>query len=166
MKIKPIKPKAINRNPSKKLKDKVVLVLAAFCFILIFLFLHTLVIDHLFMKLDDHWRYFMTACIPFLVLYFGYSHVMYSLSKEPILARLKIYFSQIVVASTLIGIYVVILKYSSFNIQSRPTGTGSGFSSIVMVPLLCLSILILDFCFKRGILYDSIKEYLSKRNIG
>jgi predicted permease len=165
MKIKPIKPKAINRNPSKKQKDKVVLVLTALCLILFLLFMY-IPINSLFMKLDDHWRYFMTACIPFLVLYFGYSHVMYSLSKEPILARLKIYFSQIVVASTLIGIYVVILKYSSFNIQFRPTGPGSGFSSIVMVPLLCLSILILDFCFKRGILYDSIKEYLSKRNIG
>jgi len=161
-----IKPKSINRKPDNALKDKVSLVLVALCFIIIFLFIHTLIIDHLFLKLDEHWRYFMTACIPFLVLYFGYSHITYSLSKSPILKRLNIYFSQIVIASTLIGIYVVILKYSIFNIQSRPTGPGSGFSSIVMVPLLCLSILILDFWYRRGILYDSIKYYLSKRRIG
>ena len=104
----------------------------------------------------------MIFCYLFLIIYFGYSHVTFSLKKEPISKRLRIYLFQFIVALILIGLYAAVFKYNVVNIQSHSTRRGSGFDYIVMVPLLGLSIILLDFWLKRGFVYDGITGYISK----
>lgn len=146
----------LNIKPDNGLKDKILLFLTALG--ITFVPLITAILLHL----HDHWVDFMFACYLFLIIYFGYSHVTFSLKNESISKRLKIYLFQFVVALILIGIYTAIFKYNFVDIQSHSTRHGSGFDYIVMLPLLGLSIFLLDFWLKRGIVYDGITGYISK----
>jgi len=137
-----------------RLKDKLLLILTALSITLVPLF--TVIL----LKLHDQWVDFMFACYLFLIIYFGYSHITFSLKKGPFSTRIKIYLFQLVVASILISIYAAIFKYNIVNIQSHST-EGWGFTYIVIVPLLGISILLLDFWLKRGPLYDGIMDIVN-----
>ncbi len=146
----------LNIKQDNKLKDKILLVLTAMG--IIFVPLCTAILLHM----DDDWADFMIYCYLYLIIYYGYSHGMYSLGNELISKRLRVYFFQFKVAFVLIGIYAAVFKYNLVNIQSHSTRRGSGFDYIVLLPLLGISILLLDFWLKRGILYDGITGYISK----
>jgi heme/copper-type cytochrome/quinol oxidase subunit 4 len=148
------------RNDRKSdlwLKDKVLLILTGLGLTLVPFF--TSVYFHLSME----WNAFMLTCVFFYLIPFGiYSFGMYMTSKKQAHSLTKIIFFQIAIAAVVISAYVyLIVRFGVIDITSHEHDR-AGFRFIVSAPLLIVSIILLDFTLKRGIVYDGITGLMER----
>jgi hypothetical protein len=136
-----------------RIKDKLLLVITALG--LTMGFVGTAI--YLSKWFSDQWIDFMFACMLYMILYLGYSFFTFKFTKT---SRFSTVFFQVIVAGVLIGIYVLLFKYRVIPMPSDSERKVMDF--IVMLPLLFISLFLLDFWRKEGVFYIIARDYIKQ----
>ena len=138
------------------LKDKLLLIMAGLAIALPFF-------AALYFGLSREWYDFLAACVFFYLIPFCiYSIMLYTTSKKKSHSLTKIILFQIAIAAFAISIYAYLIAHFKIIDLTSHANDQFGFRFIVSVPLFIVSVIMLDFTLKRGIVYDGITDLLAK----
>ena len=146
-----------DRKSDLWLKDKLLLIMTGLGLTLVPFF------TAIYFNLSEQWNDFMLTCIFFYVIPFGvYSLALYRTAKKQAHSLAKIIFFQIGIIAFAVSAYVyLIVQFHIIDITSHGYDR-AGFRFIVSVPLFIVSVIMLDFTLKRGIVYDGVSDLLEK----
>jgi hypothetical protein len=135
--------------------DKLLLIATGIAFLLI------PVLVYIQIDPSGKWMSLMNGSVAYLTFFFMYSLFMERDERDTKFAKFKIVLFQLVIATVLISIYIVLLKFNIIKIEDH-TRDEKTLGIIVFFSLLGFSVLILDFWRKQGILFDIITDYVEK----